>query len=433
MISNEAASLAKETALQIAARLADPKELSKLLEAAVANGRSPVGWRATGMSGSAVSVLALMSAAFQATEDPQFAEATLRYLKVVAAGTRSNPLTAPGLYSGSSGYNLVLDDICQWEPRIDELRKSIAESHRWQVEQLVRQPIPKEIGPWSYDLIDGPSGILLALLSSDREFGHGESRLQVALAEKLASLVMLEVDGLPRARVNPSCYLPMQDHLRSSFPNGYVDLGLAHGVPGILAALSAASQAGHTSKHVQSALRDGHDWLWSQAITDAHGDNWASGVDAIDPEKLQGPTRTAWCYGAPGVALALVRSAEALGDAESLARAHRAVSSSLLRAQDHSNESSSTLCHGDAGLVAVSISSGDANDKSILELISHFDSKNPFGYVDLNDQLEKIDDPGYLTGAAGVALTLLQASGYSSRVLSTATLLKPALLVNSIE
>ncbi len=84
MISNEASSLAKETALQIAARIADPKELSKLLEAAVANRRSPVGWRATGMSGSAVSVLALMSAAFQATEDPQFAEATLRYLKVVA-------------------------------------------------------------------------------------------------------------------------------------------------------------------------------------------------------------------------------------------------------------------------------------------------------------------------------------------------------------
>jgi lantibiotic modifying enzyme len=372
-----------------------------------------------------------MSAAFQCTTDIRFAEAALRYLKVVAEATRENPLQTPGLYSGSTGYILVLDDICTWEPRVRDLWKTMSESHRWQVEQIVRHAIPPELGAWSYDLIDGPSGVLLSLISCDGQNRREESRLKVALVERLALLLDSQLDGMPRARIDPSCYLPMQDHLRLSFPNGYVDLGLAHGIPGVLAALSAASQAGHDSASLRSALRNGNDWVWSQAFKDNYGENWASGVDVTDPKKIQKAARSAWCYGAPGVALALIQTALALDDCDSLDRARLALAASETRSKSQFGAASATLCHGVAGIVALSVSDGAADDDTINDLLRLFDSENPIGYFDLNDKHEQVDDPGYLTGASGVALTLLQASGFTSRVLSTATLLRPFMPVNS--
>src|SRR5699024_5325079 len=96
--------------------------------------------------------------------------------------------------------------------------------------------------------------------------------------------------------------------------DGYINLGLAHGLPGPLALLSIAALQNVVRPKLQEAIRNLADWLVSQHIVDSYGINWPS--FSVDREVQQKGSRTAWCYGAPGLVRSLYLAALALKDAE---------------------------------------------------------------------------------------------------------------------
>jgi len=80
---------------------------------------------------------------------------------------------------------------------------------------------------------------------------------------------------------------------------------------------------------------------------------------------------------------------------------------------------SPTFCHGRAGLLAITSTfaraTGDdgfrrAAATMAAELVDQFDPAAPLGYRDLESGGRRIDQPGLLTGAPGVALALLGAT-----------------------
>jgi class I lanthipeptide synthase len=190
-------------------------------------------------------------------------------------------------------------------------------------------------------------------------------------------------------------------------PDTDINLGLSHGVAGILATLAALNQGGAT----QTATSTIVEWLARCSPTDGGG-RWAASIERGE----QRPTRVAWCYGTPGVAAALSLAARALQDAHlhELARASLVAIASSNRSEWGQRDFS--LCHGHMGNAVVFALLGQRYDDSqlrgvahqlALETMSAFDPSLPFGYRAWYPGDELVDTPRVLEGAGGVALGLL--------------------------
>lgn len=121
------------------------------------------------------------------------------------------------------------------------------------------------------------------------------------------------------------------------------NLGLAHGVPGLLAVGAAAHARGLLSDAASDALGKGLDMLWSTA-REPEGLCWYPTYHSI-----QTRSRLAWCYGGLGIA-AVFKLGIPL-DSENARRFERVLASSI--AQYESGQHGirdASFCHGEAGV-----------------------------------------------------------------------------------
>lgn len=135
----------------------------------------------------------------------------------------------------------------------------------------------------------------------------------------------------------------MPEHFRTKYPDGFYDLGLAHGVPGMIAFLSRAARIGN--ERAGTLADEALHWV------SLHRD--ASGFPAIVPPSFprgsepdlavqRSRSRAAWCYGDPGVAAGLWTASPELARATAL-------TCTTHDDQTHGVRDAG-LCHGAAGL-----------------------------------------------------------------------------------
>lgn len=128
------------------------------------------------------------------------------------------------------------------------------------------------------------------------------------------------------------------------------NLGVAHGVPGIVAFLAKALARGVAPRRTRALLDGAVAWLLAQQLPAASVARYATVVTDRGPD---GPARAAWCYGDPGVSLALLAAARATGDARWEASALEVARHAARRAPATSGVHEATVCHGAAGLLQV--------------------------------------------------------------------------------
>lgn len=191
---------------------------------------------------------------------------------------------------------------------------------------------------------------------------------------------------------------------------GHVDLGMAHGVAGPLALLSLAWQAGHHVPDHEAAIESLVALLDRGRCDDEAGPRWARRMTAVqyhDPTLLPPRSRDVWCNGAAGTAQAARLAATVLNrpalrdDAEAATRAAIATAHSA-------NLYDQSLCHGWAGLLHLALGIGDPAADSLAErVLAAFDPAAPFGFTSRHPCAARpLDRPGFLEGAAGIALAL---------------------------
>ncbi|MFF1272210.1 lanthionine synthetase C family protein [Streptomyces marokkonensis] len=343
------------------------------------------------------------------------------HIREAVLSTQIEPLEHHGLFAGTSGLVLALADITRDEPRfrpsLDRLTEQLAE----QVLAAPPHRTERAVSDLDYDLVTGAAGTLAQLVSVT-EPSERVAEASAALADYLIWLAgPAETEGTPhRWLITPASYPPVGDY-HAKYPHGYLNLGLSHGVPGVAAALAAAWEAGHRRPGHLEAVAGLTRWLRAQADTDAHGPLWGDGtpVDEHGHEVSAGCAhdRIAWCYGTVGVAGALLTVASATGDEELRAAAVTAFEGALARAGQR-RPLSPTLCHGLAGLVMLTLefapwsAAARAHLPELVgQLLDRHEPDRPLGFADLEEPGRPVDDPGLLTGATGVALTLLAAVG----------------------
>ncbi|WDE13964.1 lanthionine synthetase C family protein [Thalassomonas haliotis] len=192
------------------------------------------------------------------------------------------------------------------------------------------------------------------------------------------------------------------------------NLGLAHGVPGIIAALLPALKIPALQQRTQSLLMQSCDWLMAQEL-DKHdfGSCFASSCNE------QHISRLGWCYGDLTIALTLARVGRALELPSYLEKAKEISLHAAGRDRHKGMVNDAGLCHGSAGIALIfQLLHQQLNEPELLQ------TANKWLNVTLDDYREKglkgfymysgvtkehEQDTGFLMGYTGIGLCLLSA------------------------
>lgn len=329
----------------------------------------------------------------------------LAHLEEALAAVASTPFT-PSLFSGFSGVGWVLRHL---EGRIFEADEDDSGA---EVEETLLQVVEAE-APLAAELIAGLAGYGVYFL--ERLPGEAARRGAERVVERLANLAE-EVDGAATWFTPPQAVPPTQRELA---PHGYYNLGVAHGVPGAIGFLAAACRRDAAAAAAGRLLGGAVDWVLAQRLPAEAGGIFPTWTGpGIEPVRA----RLGWCYGDPGIATVLLAAARALGrndwEREALACARHAAG----RRGEGTGIGDAGLCHGAAGLGHIFHrlyrETGDETlrETALFWLGQTLERRRPgsgpggFRSLDFEDGGPVWrDDPGFLTGAAGIGLALLAA------------------------
>ncbi|GLZ35616.1 hypothetical protein Lesp02_78030 [Lentzea sp. NBRC 105346] len=378
---------ATEVATDIATRLADPA-------AVVDHARS---WQPASL-GEGHAGIALLFAEL-AADDPGARRAAHAHITAAAPGVSNQH---PSLFTGAPALAFAADrarrgpgDYDRLLTRLDELvadraRTLInAENER----MAAGRPLTETS---SYDLINGLVGLGVHLLNRDSPVVRDVLTCLVAMTEPVR-VQGVEVPGwwvdAPPA---------------PGLPTGHFNLGLAHGVTGLLPLLVRARG---TVPGLDEAIERVRTWLAGLRLDGEHGTCWPSHVTWPDEAGPVPHEINAWCYGTAGVAHALQLSSDPAGTDLAVG----AMRSALAAPREAWGLVDSSLCHGLAGLLTVTqtmVENGatalqDDLDALAVLLLDAFEPESPFGYR-YTYRADPQDRAGFLEGVAGIALALLR-------------------------
>ncbi|HKE18579.1 MAG TPA: lanthionine synthetase C family protein, partial [Kofleriaceae bacterium] len=323
------------------------------------------------------------------------------------------------LYAGFTGVAWVTEVLLLTLPddggagdgevdgEVDDLNEDVDEAL---LELLARSPWRRDC-----DLVSGLTGHAVYALERLRRPSAREclERILDRLEESAERR-----DGGATWKTRPELLI---ERTRRDHPDGYYDVGVAHGAPGVVAVLAAMAAAGIGGGRARALLDQATRWVLGCRLHAAPGRSRFPTLvgDGIEPR----PARFAWCYGDPGVAAALLAAARASGDerleAEALAVARRAAAEPTARA----DVIDAGLCHGAAGVAhlfnRMHQATGDeacadaARRWFARALALRRPGEGLGGYLSFGAAGEEApgwrEDAGLVTGAAGTALALLAA------------------------
>ncbi|HYN23039.1 MAG TPA: lanthionine synthetase C family protein [Thermoanaerobaculia bacterium] len=313
----------------------------------------------------------------------------------------------PSLYGGFCGVGWVVEHLTRELFDGDERLCSA-------IDEALSGLLSNPVGRPQYDLISGLAGFGVYLL--ERLPNPDAARL-LARALDLLDATAEESQAGTTWHTQPEWLPPRQ---REKMPEGCHNLGVAHGVPGVIGFLAAAQRETGSDPRIPRLAEGAVRWLLSQRQP---GDGQSAFPSVIVPGGEPEPTRTAWCYGDLGIAAVLLSAARSFGrpswerEAVSLARTAASRSVEAVRASDPG------ICHGAAGVGHIfnrlCQQTGDPELKEAAlawferALAMRRPGEGIAGFLSWvaagPDSGSLQGEPGFLTGVAGIGLALLAA------------------------
>jgi lantibiotic biosynthesis protein len=337
-------------------------------------------------------------------------ETALRYLEeaIESLSARAYPAA---LYHGVSGIAWVVEHFDGWlleaEAEGDDLNEASDEV------VLDRLAVPA----WTddYDLINGLVG-----------FGFcARARLPRPAATESLSHILRHLEATAEVQPRGLTWWTPPERLwgplrEAAAPKGFYNLGVAHGVAGVIPLLADCCAAGVEAERARALLAGAVDWLLSQQLAASR----FAFPDFVGPEIQPKGSMLAWCYGDVGIAGVLLRAARAAGEPrweeEALALARRAA----LCSEPDANVRDACLCHGEVGLghqfhrlfratgepvfqqAALAWYQRGLARRRPGEAIGGFVAREPRSF---SGDFEDVPRRGFLVGSAGIGLGLLAA------------------------
>ena len=314
---------------------------------------------------------------------------------------------SPALFSGFTGVAWTAKHL---EGRLFEAGESASEDEDPVLEALLSLAQP-DTWAGDYDLVNGLVGFgVYALAALPRPAAR---QCLEALVEELARLAEERPPGV--AWFTPSEWLP--PHHREIAPEGYCNLGVAHGVPGAIALLGEICGAGIAEDRARPLLERAVDWLLAQECDTAIGRCFPHfQYEGFPAEE----SRLAWCYGDPGIAATLLLAARRAGREDWERRAIETALRAARRPLETSLVRDIGLCHGAGGLVHLFNRLYQATGREELAEATRYWLRQTLAMRRPGEGVAGFlawdswkggwaAERGFLTGAAGLGLALLGA------------------------
>ncbi len=371
----------------------------------------PAGSQVAALAGGDAGIALFFAYLARARPGEGYDQAAARHLDWAIDALASAP-QLPSLYSGFTGVAWVaehLQDGAAAEEDDDDPNSEIDEALHGHLGQ----------SPWrrDFDLTTGLVGF--GLYALERWSRPAAVECLERVVDRLEELAEPRPAGLAW-HTRPEL-LPEENRL--SLPRGADNLGLAHGVPGVIALLARLVAIGLAADRVYQLLAGAVSWLLAQKLA---ADEVSVFPYVVGEEVLVRPARTAWCYGDPGIAPALLAAARAAGRPDWEAEARSLARAVARRPAEQCGIQDAGICHGSAGLAHLCNRLYQATGDSELGaaarrwLVRTLDDRQPGlgvgGYLAWapaeqdSNQMTWVADPGFLTGAAGIGLALLAAT-----------------------
>lgn len=324
------------------------------------------------------------------------------------------------LYSGITGFNyavsLVNNDTGNYSKLIQSLDDLFIKNFTPVLNNMLTNNTNTDFTPkfdFEFDLISGLSGISRYIISRKNKNKEMES----LLCKVSSYFVNLCTDKILNGEsvkgwITKKVDFDDNNNIHYTDINEY-NLGIAHGVPGVLAILSILTINNIEVPGQKKAIENIQNWLLdiNKYIKDGM---WPCYIyqDDIYGYKLSHYKRIAWCYGNPGISTALLLSSKALNN-KSIHQFSNKILENIYTIPDKQWViSSPMICHGYAGILQIILRSHNKEliynnaDTLIKKLLCNIDFKQKFCFFN-NDMNKYYDTPGFLMGASGIALVLL--------------------------
>ncbi|WP_445945313.1 lanthionine synthetase LanC family protein [Shewanella sp.] len=196
------------------------------------------------------------------------------------------------------------------------------------------------------------------------------------------------------------------------------NLGLAHGVPAIIAALLPLLAHQSLRTPVMALLQASCYWLLKQQQSSLQ---YGSCFSYLAGEPCQ--SRLGWCYGDATIALTLLRVGEALNLTDLTTAGKEIALQAAIRRLSDSQVHDAGICHGSAGLALIfHIMARYCSDTSLPQAaqywfehtLSLYQHQGLTGFNAVREQdnsAQRLPDHGLLGGYTGIGLVLLTALG----------------------
>jgi hypothetical protein len=266
-----------------------------------------------------------------------------------------------------------------------------------------------------YDLIEGLVG-----------FGvYALERLPDPTATKCLELIVEHLEEIAVCQSNGITF-PTKPGLlpgsqREQHQDSYYDVGLAHGVAGVIAFLGGVCASGVAHEKARALVCGTVKWLLSQKMSNSLRGRFPY---FVGPNIRRKRARLAWCYGDAGIASALLLAGHCLKEPTWEREALEIARCAADRRPEQTAVVDATLCHGAAGLGHIfnrifQLTGEVWSRKAALFWLNRtlelkLTGKGVGGFLtyahDENGKPQWIEDAGFLEGAAGIALALLAAT-----------------------
>lgn len=425
-LSSRLCDSARAMALEIASRVSDLETLKSATRVSPTQASIPglVTWNPPAIAQGSSGLAVLFSYLDSCFPENGWDLNGKQHLEFAARTLEANGLQSLGLFGGASGVGFATWCLSKNGLRFRGLASSIDEAITNPVIQLLdRMKCSKRgVAYHDYDAISGLAGIGSYFLCRADQAMASE-----VLHNIITYFVQLTLDHDNLAGWYTPHNLLNDSHMSVAHPNGVINCGLAHGVPGPLALLANAALNGIRVEGLQHAIVRIVDWLVCHRCDDDWGINWPTVVPLeLDEKGLQAGSstampgsRSAWCYGSPGISRAIWLAGKAVGRVDYEVVAIEAMKSVFSKPVSDRQIPSPTFCHGVAGLLHLTCRF--ANDTGLPlfrdaaadlaeRLIEAYEPQSILGYRSIEANGRRIDNPGLLDGAPGVALALLSAA-----------------------
>lgn len=274
-----------------------------------------------------------------------------------------------------------------------------------------------------YDVIYGMSGIAVYLLLCE------ESDKRNKVLEHIAKYLIDILLGKHKVNnnVEPNWYIryenQMSEEEKRIFPKGNFNLGYAHGIAGIMVALSKISAAGinleDQNKAIEESIRiymkygtiNDNIYLWPERL--GYEEYYTKEKITFQNE------RQSWCYGAIGISRAIYLTGSLLENKFLKEFGYNNIVNIAKLPIESYHLSSPILCHGYSGISSILYRTYKEKPTEILsdkikelltQILSLYDEKSQFGFKDIKFRQQKfvwMDDNTFLEGTSGIILYLL--------------------------